>query len=153
MREHPGRDRKGISDMDHDSKTPRQQMKAIIDGMCAGNASMATDAILAEFVVIPRSELPEVEDRGGLRLLVAEHTYPAAASPKDLREEALRRIAVADYLATRESEQAASEAKRNARRDELAQEITQDDSWPYAQLGAYTQRAIDLMIDLEEAAA
>ena len=100
-----------------------------------------TDAILTEFVIIPRDELPEVEDRGGERLLVGKYTYPRISTPKGLREEALRRLSVAEYLEGHDAEV--------KRRNELSLELSGISSFDYYIEGSPIRTAIDRIIELE----
>ena len=109
------------------------------------------DAILAEFVVIPRSGLPEVVKEGG-RLKVGDQSLSADRIPSYDYREALLYLALAEHLDARESERAASEAKRTARRDELAAEFCQG-GIPYARTTVGLRKAIDMIIGLEGAGA
>ncbi|KQN99675.1 hypothetical protein ASF21_12775 [Arthrobacter sp. Leaf234] len=156
--------------MDHDSNTPREQMKAIINGMCAGNASMATDAILAEFVIIPRNEVPEVSisdhvDIGLVTALAQQRYQPSLTLAEEdgdktdgtwNRSIASANLAIAEAV---ERQSSATEAKRNARRDELAgiyfPEVCYGElkATGYATLKPGIKAAVDRIIELEEAAA
>jgi hypothetical protein len=83
-----------------------------------GVTAETPDAILAEFVVIPRSELPEAtEDEDALRVGPFHLSNTRIAA--EMRTSALRFLALAEHLERRE----ATDAKRNARRDEVATEV------------------------------
>lgn len=136
--------------------TPRELMKEIINGMCAGNASMATDAILDEFVVIRRSELPEAEPNSFGDTQVDGIAFAKATGAEPARRNGLRYLALAEHLEAREAEQAATDAQRDKRRDELALEFTSDkrgsltSACNYGGLLPWTQAIVDRLIDAEE---
>jgi hypothetical protein len=110
------------------------------------------ERILAEFIVIPRSELPEVVERDRA-FIVAGMTYSKIISMEERRNDALHSLAITEHVGARESEAAASEAKRNARRDELARQFSVTDYRQYSGVSGIAQKAIDRIIELEEAAA
>lgn len=119
--------------------------------------SLAIDGImsniLAEFVVIPRSELPEVKAYPSY-LHVDGQAFSSRDTPNEHRRAALNCLAIAEHF----DAQAATDAKRNARRDELAVELagglkSYGEHRVYGGLSTVAKRAIDRIIELEEAAA
>lgn len=138
--------------------TTRERLAGIVGNTKFDTATQIADVILAEFVVIPRSELPEVVvdelvlQVGGIRL-------SGLSSAEARRKEASMYLAAAEHLDRQEAERATVEAERNARRDEIATEVADKVYGPapfpttYAGCDGLLRAYIDRIIELEEAAA
>lgn len=104
--------------------------------------------ILGEFVIIPRSGLPEVTESGGTFLLGGIR-YGRSATASKRYEQAVNLLALAKHLEAKETE-------RNTRRDELARELgagTAADIRGREDLSEVSLAAIDRIIDFEQAQA
>lgn len=98
--------------------TTAKRLADIVGNTAFDNASQIADAMLAEFVVIPRSDLPKVRSEADVDL----KGFTEEQTTETVRADALTLLAYAEHL----SGQSATEAKRNARRDELARELSCD---------------------------
>jgi hypothetical protein len=109
-------------------------------------AARTADAILAEYLLIRRAELPEVRDSDlDANMYYTDNENVVYTSEANARMWVMRDIAVWQHIARKEDAYAAK------RRDELAVELTQDDlnDWAYAECSPRLQRAIDRIIELE----
>ncbi len=127
------------------SNQANPRVREIIREMCAGNSSLAAEVLADEFVVIPRSDLPDVK-----RSEHDENTYltdgenVVYTGEDNAKMWCLRDIAVWQFIAT-------EGATRNNRRDELARELAGDGGYAYRFAEEPLKTAIDRIIELENA--
>ena len=131
----------------------------------AGLYESRADAILDEYILIPRADLPMVSHspRNGLCTALAQENFqPQLVRGRDElgaafnRHIALANLAVAEAI----DRQAVAEAetKLQERRDALAHALIMDgkvkhgDLWTYAGATPLLRRAVDRIIELEDAA-
>jgi len=124
--------------------TTKDRIKQILNDCCAGNASLATDILHAEFVIIAREDLPDVKHGNQEDMYYADGQNIIYTSLENARSWVLRDVAVWQFM-----EQAGARAaeKIRVRRDELAAEFTAVNS--YSGQLPYTQKLIDRIIELE----
>jgi hypothetical protein len=145
------------------SNDTKARIKQILNDCCAGNASLATDILIGEFVIIDRTETdhdePTEETVDGLVLAGSGPEFAEASvhhSPNWIRNRARNYLRIADYLENRDAILAAREAEataaRDKRRDELARELVEDGAYAYRFAEEPLKLAIDRIIDLESAA-
>jgi hypothetical protein len=134
--------------------TTRERLDAIFS--TANDYEEATRKMHDEFVVIPRSELPEVvagREPGDFR---TDGQSVVFTSADNAREWVLRDVAVWQHL---EALRSTAAAKRNARREELAASMVEEaygdngHARKYGSLSGLMKLAIDRIIELEEQAA
>ena len=134
----------------------RERIAEIANGAMAGS-TIAAD-ILAEFVVIPRSELPKVT-RNESTFEVSGTRYGTIWASDRSRREAYEQLAIAEEIDRRLGEIDAAADALAARRDELATELVAEAygesefDRKYVRLSAEMKKAVDRIIELEEAAA
>lgn len=141
--------------MTDSSKTTRHRVAQIVANQSLGHVNRA-DAILDQFVVIPRSELPEVttDTHWGDIKVASGLTFAKGVTAELMQRNALATIAIWQYVEGRTAETEAAEVKRNARRDELAVDLAEGlksygEHRIYAGLSTVAKRAIDRIIELE----
>ncbi|MDQ0241240.1 hypothetical protein [Arthrobacter bambusae] len=116
-----------------------------IGTITGGAAVRAADLIRGRFVLIPRRDLPKVE-------LDGNRAYGGTCSRNiheglgEIRDTAFALLAIGEFIES----QGPKIAHRKERRDELASEFTAAGS--YGGQLPYTQKLIDRIIDLEQAA-
>lgn len=115
------------------SLTPEEATK-LANALLGGNATVVTD-------------LPKVEKSGGY-LFAGNYSRSITNSAEEVLENAKALLAIHAFLVEQEQEQAEADA-REKRRDELTTELG---AAPYGTLSVIAQKAIDRIIDLEEAA-
>lgn len=133
----------------HDVKTflAEEQVTELIDALLGENSTVVTD--------LPEAKL------SGEWVEAGPHSRHTSTSPYDLTRVAKSLLAIAAKITEMNTEKAEAEAKaaeaekakeaaRDKRRDELADKFNRGHS--YSSLGTSGQRAIDYIIDLEEAA-
>jgi len=122
----------------------KDRVKQILQGCCAGNATLATDILHEEFVIIARADLPEVNasvhDPNSYRTDGESVVYTSA---ENARMWVMRDVAVWQFIEQRDEQ-------LRTRRDELAAEFTAVNS--YSGQLPYTQNLIDRIIELEKKA-
>ncbi|MHA7210820.1 hypothetical protein [Arthrobacter sp. MDT1-65] len=149
------------------SQNISETVEEVVKGWSQLGPSGLAEVLLDWFVIIPRRDLPRASEgphEGYAKTETVEGTFESAfyrdsphapASDPDWHlNRARHHISMAEYLQSKNAE--ISEAKRKARRDEIAAELT-DEQWDdvklkYPVLGPFAQRAIDRIIELEEAA-
>lgn len=131
----------------------KDRVKQILKDFCAGNASLATDILHAEFVIIHRDELPNTSEVDfGVSVEGVTHSVWAVtqATADRARKDAHEYLAVAEAIENALRTKASKDAARDKRREELAKEL-----WPftgcYGPLSSFARNAIDRIIDLEAA--
>ena len=134
----------------------KARIKQILNDCCAGNASLATDILYGEFIIIPRDELPETfnsTNGNGICSHGAQEFYQPELyfHPADGDEPGTwnRKIAYANLAVALAVEEKinAQDAERSRRRDELAVEYFEG-VYEYLPRGGY-RKAIDRIIELE----
>lgn len=131
--------------MTNDTQT-MHRLADIIGDTKFDNATQIADAMLTEFVVIPRSELPEVTTDSSY-LHVDGQAFSSRGTSNEHRRVALNCLAIAEHF----DAQASAEAKRNARREELTTELF-GYTHRHERLAVGVTRAIDRIVELEERA-
>jgi len=122
----------------------KARIKQILNDCCAGNASLATDILHTEFVIIDRGDLPDVKHGIQEDMYYADGQNIIYTSLENARTWVLRDVAVWQFM-EHAGERAAE--KLRARLDELAAEFTAVNS--YSGQMPYTQKLIDRIIELE----
>lgn len=123
--------------------------RAITAGLMAGGyqTQAIRDALLAEFVVTPRADLPEVT--GDEIELEGPSVRPEDLTVAILRADALTLLAHAEAREARESEATAAEAKRESRREALVKDLYGTlAKWENMEDGG--QLAIDRLMDAQD---
>lgn len=123
--------------------TSKERIKQILRDCCAGNASLATDILHEEFVIIAKADLPAVK-----RSESDEHSYHTDGdnvvftSEENARMWVMRDLAVWQFLVNEETGKA-------CRRDEIARELVNDGTYAYRFADDPLKLAIDRIIELE----
>jgi hypothetical protein len=116
------------------------RIREIIEGMCAGNPSLAADTIAAEFVTIPRADLPTVKrSEHDSNVYYADGENICYTSLENAQMWCMRDIAVWQFI---DSE--------GSRRQDLMEEL--GSQFKYSELAADhpLALAVDRIIELEE---
>lgn len=138
----------------HTGKNPHTEI--------AGSLERFMAVIEGDFVIIPRDELPKVPANAINRSAVTVGPYCFSVADKDLagmRKDLAAVAAWVTYLEAKEAEAvrvlSVEYERKIKRREELASEVTDGRSGDdgYAYCSRATRKAIDRIIELEEAAA
>ncbi|MBT2537216.1 hypothetical protein [Arthrobacter sp. ISL-69] len=107
-------------------------------------------AVDAAFVVIPRDELPEVEEFNPDEYRV-DGQHIVFKNAKNARAWVMQDVALWQYLEAKETESKAVSAQRAKRRHELARDLAGEgfSSTTYDSVSAVAKNAIDRIIELE----